>query len=96
MFTDSRSYFNMLTRKAETYSVIATRLKDSIFLTDDEMFQVTLSYCREKLDVANLSLLSPEQRLEVAREIYFKYKATHQQIRRLLRLDANLLTEILP
>ena len=95
MFTDSRSYFNLLTRKAEAYSAIATRLKDSVFLTDDEIFHVTLSYCREKSGVANLSLLSPEQRIEVAREIHFKYKATHQQIRRLLRLDTNLLNEIL-
>ena len=95
MFTDSRSYFNMLTRKAEAYSAIAARLKDTVFLTDDEMFQVTLSYCKEKLGIANMTLLSPEQKITVAREIHFKYKATHQQIRRLLRLDTNLLNEIL-
>lgn len=95
LFTDSRSYFNMLTRKAEAYSAIAARLKDTVFLTDDEMFQVTLSYCKEKLGIANMTLLSPEQKITVAREIHFKYKATHQQIRRLLRLDTNLLNEIL-
>ena len=95
MFTDSRSYFNMLTRKAEVYGAIAARLKDTVFLTDDEIFQVTLTYCKERLGIQSLTRLSPEQKVAVAREIHFKYKATRQQIRRLLRLDLNLLNEIL-
>lgn len=40
MFQDARSYFHALTRNAEAYSQIASRLKDSVFLTDDEMFVV--------------------------------------------------------
>ena len=35
MFRDARSYFNSLTRNAEAFSQIASRLKDSIFLTDE-------------------------------------------------------------
>ena len=34
MFPDARSYFNSLTRNSEAFSLIAERLKDSVFLTD--------------------------------------------------------------
>lgn len=96
MFVDPRSYFNMLTRKAEVYSSIAARLKDCIFLTDDEMFLVASSFCKENFRISTLAQLSPEQRIATARELHFKYNATNQQIRRLLRLEMTLLNEMFP
>ena len=44
MFRDARSYFNSLTRNAEAYSQIAARLKDSVFLTDEELITVMSTY----------------------------------------------------
>ena len=56
MFRDARSYFNSLTRNAEAFSEIASRLK----------------------------------------ELHFKYNASNQQIRRLLKLNLEILDELFP
>ena len=44
IFRDARSYFNSLTRNAEAFSQIASRLKDTIFLTDEELYSVICSH----------------------------------------------------
>ena len=96
MFQDARSYFNALTRNAEAFSQIAERLKDTIFLTDDELYQVAVKYSESHFDSRNLSILSGEQKIQLAKELHFKYKATNQQIRRILRLELSILNEMFP
>lgn len=96
MFRDPRSYFNALTRNAEAFSQIAARLKDTIFLTDDELFAVTVSHISKEYDLNKISLLSPQQRLDTARHLHFKYNATNQQLRRILKLEPGVLDEMFP
>lgn len=96
MFRDPRSYFNALTRNAEAFSEIASRLKDTIFLTDDELFSVTVSHISKEYDINKISLLSPQQRMDTARYLHFKYNATNQQLRRILKLETGVLDEIFP
>ena len=96
MFQDARSYFNALTRNAEAFSLIAERLKDTIFLTDDELYQVAVKYSESHFDSRNLSILSGEQKIQLAKELHFKYKAANQQIRRILRLELSILNEMFP
>lgn len=96
MFRDPRSYFNALTRNAEAFSQIAARLKDSVFLTDDELFYVVNSYISKEYDIGKVSLLNPEQRIETARYLHFNYNATNQQIRRILKLELSVIEELFP
>lgn len=96
MFNDPRSYFNSLTRNAEAFSEIAARLKDSIFLTDDEMFAAALRYATQEFNVKQLLTLNPDQKIRLAKELHFKYNASNQQLRRLLKLDITLLNEMFP
>ena len=96
MFRDARSYFNSLTRNAESFSQIAQRLKDSVFLTDDEMYAVAAKYAESCFGCRQLGLLDPEQKIQLCKELYFKYNASNQQIRRLLKLDLNILNELFP
>lgn len=96
LFTDPRSYFSSLTRNSESYSEIASRLKDSVFLIDDEIFSVAVNYCMEEFSIRQLNLLSPEQRIQVAKHLHFKYNATKQQLRRLLKLDSAVLEQLFP
>ena len=96
MFRDARSYFMSLTRNAETFSQIASRLQDTIFLTEDEMFAVAIKYCETKFSVTKLVHLSPDQKMQLARELHFKYNASNQQLRRLLKLDIQILSEVFP
>ena len=96
IFRDARSYFNSLTRNAETFSQIASRLKDSIFLTDDELYSVICSHINKEYSVKSPSQLSAQQKIDTARHMHFGYNATNQQLKRMLRLELPLLEELFP
>ncbi|MBE6250641.1 MAG: hypothetical protein E7111_03200 [Bacteroidales bacterium] len=96
MFRDARSYFNSLTRNAEAFSQIAERLKDTVFLTDDEMYAAAVKCAKQAFDNQQLATLSPDQKIKLSKELHFKYNASKQQIRRILRLDLTLLNELFP
>ena len=96
MFRNARSYFNSLTRNSEAFSQIAQRLKDSVFLTDEEMYAVAVMYAEKTFGNKRLPILSPEQKIQLSKELYFKYNASNQQIRRILKLDINILNELFP
>lgn len=94
VFADARSYFNSLTRNAETFSQIAERLKDAVFLTDDELFQVAVKEAVRNFETRQLTLLEPAQKIQLAKDLHFRFNASNQQLRRLLRLDMALLNEL--
>ena len=96
IFRDARSYFNSLTRNAEAFSQIASRLKDSIFLTDEELYSVICSHINKEYSVKSPSQLSAQQKIDTARQMHFSYNASNQQLRRMLRLDLSILEEIFP
>ena len=50
----------------------------------------------KEFDVRQLNLLSPEQKITLAKELHYKYNATIQQLRRILNLDINILTQLFP
>ena len=95
LFTNAKSYFNALTKNVEAYSQIAHRIKDSIFLTDDELFKVAVSLT-EKNFGCKMGILNPEQKIQLAKELHYKYNANNQQLRRILKLDIEILTELFP
>ena len=96
IFRDARSYFNSLTRNAEAFSQIASRLKDSIFLTDEELYSVICSHISKEYSVKAPSQLSAQQKIDTARHMHFGFNATNQQLRRMLRLDLPILEELFP
>ena len=96
MFRDARSYFNSLTRNAEAFSQIAARLKDSIFLTDEELYSALGSHISKEYSVKTPSELSAQQKIETARYMHFNYNASNQQLRRMLRMDIMILEELFP
>ena len=91
-----RSYFNALTRNAEAFSLIASRLQDSIFLTDDELYAVTIRFADNEYGNRQLALLTPEQKIRTAKELHYRYNASNQQIRRILKIDPGILSELFP
>ena len=96
MFRDARSYFNSLTRNAEAFSQIASRLKDTIFLTDEELYSVICSHISKEYSIKSPSQLSAQQKIDTARHMHFGYNASNQQLRRMLRLDLSILEEVFP
>lgn len=96
MFRDARTYFNSLTRNAEAFSQIAARLKDSVFLTDEELYSVICTYINKEYSVKTPSQLSAQQKIDTARRMHFNYNASNQQLRRMLRMDIAILEELFP
>ena len=96
LFRDARSYFNSLTRNAEAFSQIASRLKDAIFLTDEELYSVICSHISKEYSVKTPSQLSAQQKIDTARQMHFDYNATNHQLRRMLRMDLSILEELFP
>lgn len=96
IFRDARSYFNSLTRNSEAFSQIASRLKDSIFLTDEELYSVLCSYISKQYSVKTPTELTSQQKIDTARHLHFGYNATNQQLRRMLRMDLAILEEMFP
>ena len=96
MFQDARKYFNSLTRNAEAFSQIASRIKDTIFLTDDELYAVTTAYIDKEYKATQIKLLSPQQKIDTSKHLHFKYNATNSQIRRILKIDMSVLEEMFP
>lgn len=96
LFRDARSYFNSLTRNAEAFSQIASRLKDAIFLTDEEIYSVICSHISKEYSAKTPSQLSAQQKIDTARHMHFNYNASNQQLRRMLRMDMTILEELFP
>ena len=96
MFRDARTYFNSLTRNAEAFSQIAARLKDYVFLTDEELYSVICTYINKEYSVKTPSQLSAQQKIDTARRMHFNYNASNQQLRRMLRMDIAILEELFP
>ena len=95
MFQDARSYFHALTRNVEAQSQIAERLKDSVYLTDDEMF-VVAARCAEETYASKLKMLTASQKIELARKLHYDYNAPNNQLRRVLNLELAVLNELFP
>lgn len=96
LFIDARSYFILLTRNSEAFSQIAARLKDTVYLTDDEIYSAAASLALKNYNSRQISILSPEHRIQLAKELHFKYNASVQQLRRILKLEASILNELFP
>ena len=95
MYRDARSYFHALSRNAEAYSLIASRLKDTVFLTDDEMFVLAARFAEEKYS-SKLRVLTPDMKIQLARKLHYEYNASNVQLRRILNLDIAVLNELFP
>ena len=86
-FRDARHYFSLVSRSVEGYQDIAKLLGDSFFCTDDELFLIVRQIARDKYGNSRPETLPPEHKRELAKTLHFDYKASDQQIRRMLRVE---------
>jgi REP element-mobilizing transposase RayT len=96
LFHDARSYFYSLTRNVEAYSEIAARLKDKVFLTQDELYAVAVDLAGKLFEVRQFTLLTPEQKIILAKDLHYKFNASIQQLRRMLNLETAVLSQLFP
>ena len=95
-FTSGQTYFAEISRNFEAFSLVAGRLRDRIFLTDSELYPAMLQLCRQKYNKKKVSELSPDERIETARELHDKFNASNAQIARVLNISKRIVDELYP
>jgi len=96
MFRDAHHYFSLVSKSVESYSQLATEMDDREFLTDDELFSELQKTLNSKYNTSYVKQLTPAQKLDVARELHFKYRSSNGQIRRLLYLTQYEVDQLFP
>ena len=95
-FKDASHYFHLSSRQIESYSSIAKELGDKVTYTDYEIYSAIMSLCIRRYEVKNPSLLDKDAKIEVAKIMHFDYNASNKQIKRVLRLDENVIESLFP
>lgn len=86
LFRNARHYFSLVSRSVEGYQDIAKLLGDQFFCTDDELFTIVRQISKDKFGSSRLDTLQPDQKKTLAKTMYYDYKASVQQIHRMLRV----------
>ena len=94
LFRDPHHYFNMLSKNWEAYSETAKRLGETIIITDEEMYGAMSAISAKEFGNKHPRLLSPENKLELARRMKTEYNAAPKQIRNILKLDQTVIEEL--
>lgn len=96
VFRSAHHYFQHLTRRYEAYSEIASRLHESVFIADEEMYSAVCSLCMKYCGVKNPSQLSAKDRIEMAKRMRQDYNASNRQIKAILKLESSIVDEMFP
>lgn len=96
VFRDARHYFNHLSKAIESYREIAAMVGDSIYYTDDELYDVLKRICKKEYGDQRPALLGKNEKMELARKLHFDYNADNAKIARLLNLSPVILEQTFP
>ncbi len=95
-FRDARHYLYKITRNLESYKELSELLGDGAYYTDEELVGIMYSLCREKYARNKPSLLTPEEKKELAKELYYDYNSDIAKISRLLHFPLSTLEALFP
>ena len=95
-FRDAHHYFSALTKGIESYSAFASQFGDLIVLNDEEMYSAARMLSAKRFNVDKPILLNNEDKISLAKSLHFDYRASNTQIRRILKLDDNVIQSLFP
>ncbi len=87
-YRDSHQYFMLISRCIEEYRDIARQLDDRFFCTDEEIWLCAKQLCKDKYGTFRPDTLTPEQKIELGKILYFDYKALDSQLQRIFRVKS--------
>lgn len=83
-FRDGQQYFSMLSKDMESYKELAVEIGDKDYFTDFEIYAKVVQIVRGKCKVDNIKGISSNQKIEIAKTLHYEYRASNEQIRRML------------
>lgn len=95
-FHDARQYFSKISKNVESMKDIAASIGESIYYTDDDLFNITVKLSQEQFGEARPSFLTKEAKLKLARTLHYDFNASNKQIQRILRLDDYIVNGLFP
>ena len=96
LFRDAHHYFHMVSRDIESQSLIAKELGESVFYSDNELFNAVMLFIRDKYGVMSPPSLSKDSKIETAVWMHHNYNASNKQIGRILHLDLQIVDALFP
>lgn len=96
LFENASQFYYYLNKNVESYSSIAKRLGDSACLNDEELFPVACNISKEKFGDKKIKELSFQEKVSLARILHFDYFSNKKQLKRILKLDFQVLDELFP
>lgn len=96
LFRDAHQYFSLLSKNYESYSEIAKRLSDTVFMTDSEIYGAVSAYCKDVYKQPYPHLIPAKDRFDVARKMHYDYRASNRQIRSILKIDMSVVDGLFP
>ncbi len=95
-FLNAHKYFYNISRAVESYGKISKMLGDRIFLNDEELYGVVYRKSKELYQCDKPKLLTPEQKIEMARLMHFSYNSSNAQIERILKMGKSVVEGLFP
>lgn len=96
LFRDAHHYFQMVSRDIESQRIIARELGESVFYSDNELFNAVMVHIKEKYGTFSPSVLPKDSKIETAVWMHHDYNAGNKQISRILRLDISVVDALFP
>ena len=95
-FRNGRHYFYHTSRNIESMKDIAKDIGESLFYSDEDLFQHIRAACSKKYGCNSVAGLCPEMKIELAKELHFNFNAGNKQISRLLKMDIGVVNTLFP
>jgi hypothetical protein len=96
LFRDAHHYFQMVSRDIESQRQIAKELGESVFYSDNELFNAVMLFIHDKYGKIPPSALPKESKIETALWMHHNYNAGNKQISRILRIDLSVVNALFP
>ena len=93
LFKNAHDYYYLVSRAVETFASFSKELGEQVTYTDEELQAVIYSISNAKFNSKPFEL-DKNAKIEIAKILHFRYNASNQQIRRVLRLDIEILEEL--
>lgn len=95
-FRNSRHYFYNASRNIESMNDIAKDIGENLFYSDEDLYQHIRTECSKKYRCNSISLLPPESKIELAKELHYNFNSGNKQISRLLKMDILVVNTLFP
>ena len=96
LYRNAHDYFHLVSRRVESFSDIAKELGDYVAYTDEEIYAAAVTISMGNYKMKSPKLLGVSEKMQLAKELKYKYNASIKQMRRILGMDERLLNELFP